>query len=220
MKKLYQQLGALCLTSAALFSVNANASGVNTYSVTITNATHGQVMTPALVIAHDSDFSLFSVGAAASAELAALAEDGNTQPLSDALAANPMVYAQAQGGLLLPGQSTTVMIQARKRDQISLAGMLASTNDAFYSVHNVSPKDRMMMRHALAYDAGSEANSESCAHIPGPPCGNPHMRNTDGAEGFVSIHAGIHNQGMEGYLDAASHDWRGPVAIVKIMKMD
>jgi len=61
----------------------------------------------------------------------------------------------------------------------------------------------------LAYDAGSEANTESCEHIPGPPCMNPEMRVTDGAEGFVYIHPGISG---EGDLTESGYDWRNPVA--------
>ena len=65
---------------------------------------------------------------------------------------------------------------------------------------------------ALAYDAGSEANTELCDFIPGPPCGN-HVKDSSEAEGYVFVHSGIHGIGD---IDAAMYDWRGPVANVVI----
>jgi hypothetical protein len=63
------------------------------------------------------------------------------------------------------------------------------------------------------YDAGSEANSEFCEFIPGPPCENPGVRDTANAEGYVHIHAGIHGIGD---LDASMFDWHNPVAEITI----
>jgi hypothetical protein len=55
----------------------------------------------------------------------------------------------------------------------------------------------------LAYDAGSEANTESCAHV---PCEVHDVRMTVGAEGVVQQHAGI-----RGDADIAiSRGWSGP----------
>jgi hypothetical protein len=68
----------------------------------------------------------------------------------------------------------------------------------------------------VAYDAGSEANTELCEHIPGPPCGNQ-ARMLTGAEGFVHVHRGIHGVGD---LNEAAMDWNNPVVKVVIEKMD
>ena len=67
--------------------------------------------------------------------------------------------------------------------------------------------------YAKAYDAGSEVHTESCDHIPGPPCGNPGNRLTEGAEGYVYPHSGIH--GGED-LDPFMWDWNNPVALITI----
>jgi hypothetical protein len=67
--------------------------------------------------------------------------------------------------------------------------------------------------YANAYDAGSEANAELCEHIPGPPCGNGGVRNIEGAEGYVHIHAGIHGIGD---LEPDKADWRNPVVEIRI----
>lgn len=62
------------------------------------------------------------------------------------------------------------------------------------------------------FDAGSEANTESCEHIPGPPCGSAGARVADGAEGHVALHGGILGVGD---LDPAEWDWRNPVLEVR-----
>jgi hypothetical protein len=68
---------------------------------------------------------------------------------------------------------------------------------------------------APAWDAGTEANTEDCHFIPGPPCGNRFVRDPDGAEGIVRIHSGIHGTGD---LNPAMLDWRNPVAMVSIAR--
>ncbi len=64
-----------------------------------------------------------------------------------------------------------------------------------------------------ALDAGSEANTERCHSIPGPPCGNVGNRHTDMAEGVVTLSKGILGTGD---LDPAVYGWTDPVAKVEI----
>ncbi len=66
---------------------------------------------------------------------------------------------------------------------------------------------------ARVFDAGSEADTESCAHIPGPPCGNPGVRVTDGAEGTIELDTGILGIGD---LDPATLDWTNPAISVTV----
>ena len=193
------------------------------YMVTITNLTYDQIISPPVVVVHDGRFRLFQPGQPAGSELAALAEDGMTGPLAGLLAVSPGVfdYAVAANGIP-PGGSVTVeaRVQGSAR-MLSLAGMLVSTNDAFAGLDGYAlpfglfNSSRATTVNAQAYDAGSETNTESCAHIPGPPCGSPGVRVTDGAEGFVHVHRGI--QGV-GELDAATKDWRNPVARISIQR--
>ncbi len=188
-----------------------------TFEVTITNLTRGQIISPPIVFSHTRHFSLFELGQPSSDALAMLAEDGATGPLESELLASPKVFsvAAATGGIP-PGQSVTVEINAGGPfGYISTAGMLVSTNDAFFAVRNLRvPFGFGKTSHvAEAYDAGSENNSESCEFIPGPPCGNGGVRDTDGAEGYVHIHAGIHGIGDLFPEDA---DWRNPVALVVV----
>ena len=100
---------------------------------------------------------------------------------------------------------------------MSLVGMLATTNDAFYALNGVAgPRQGTVTYYSVAWDAGSEANNEDCRVIPGPPCGKFFVRATDGAEGFVHVHSGIH--GVRD-LVPANHDWRNPVAKITIRRL-
>ncbi len=210
-------------TGALVIAAGLMASGpavADSFEVTITNVTRGQIISPPVVIVHDDGFELFQLGAPASAELAALAEDADTSGLEAALMADPSVEDFAVGSdVIVPGGTTTLHVSGSGQAKLlSAAGMLVTTNDAFFAV------DAMRLPNvgggplhldAEAYDAGSEANSENCDYIPGPPCGNPFMRDTDDAEGFVHVHAGIHGIAD---LVAAERDWRNPVAFVTVRR--
>ena len=189
------------------------------YLVTITNITQGQVITPPVVFSHDDTFQLFTLGEPALPELVVLAEDGGTGDLLDFLATSSGVYDfTAHSDVLPPGTSVTLDISTSSHlNQISAVGMLASTNDGFFAARGINlPAQRDRIVYAFAYDAGSETNSESCAYIPGPPCGNPNVRDTADAEGFVHIHGGIHGIGD---LDPATYDWRNPVVEIRIERV-
>lgn len=192
------------------------------YVVTITNLTYDQIISPPVVVLHDASVQLFEPGQPAIDELAALAEDGVTAPLAGLLSVVPGVadFAVAGGGIPPTGSISVEVRATGNAGLLSLAGMLISTNDAFVGVEsrplpNGAISSRGMTFYAVAYDAGSEANTESCAHIPGPPCGNGGVRVTEGAEGFVHVHRGIHGTGD---LDAAAKDWRNPVARITVTR--
>jgi hypothetical protein len=75
---------------------------------------------------------------------------------------------------------------------------------------------------ALAYDAGSDQNSEDCDYIPGPPCGNSLGHDPAASEAYVHVHAGVHGINPEGEvssLNPAEHDWNNPVAKIKIRRI-
>jgi len=64
-----------------------------------------------------------------------------------------------------------------------------------------------------ALDAGSEANTESCRDIPGPPCGSAGVRHPAMAEGVVTVSKGLTGSGD---VDAAVYGWADPVATVRL----
>ncbi len=209
---------ALTLALLAGGAAVAQAEGLSgaLYDVTITNLTRGQVLSPPVVVAHRNGFRVFEAGDAATPELAALAEDADSDDLIALLGTNPAVGDVNIGDdVIPPGASLTVTIEVRGRSRtVSVLGMLVTTNDAFFA-GTARVKGAGASFDAPAYDAGSEANTQSCDHIPGPPCGNPFVRVTEGAEGFISISPGIR---AAGDLDVALHDWRNPTARVVVSR--
>lgn len=192
-----------------------------TYEVTVTNLTRGQVFAPILAATHDGGAAFYELGAPASPELAELAEEGNGAPLRAVLDGLPSVYAtQVGSGPIPPGQSDTFEITSEPSKRlISLAGMLVQTNDAFLALDSellprVVGARRSRLAHAL--DAGSEFNCESCDFIPGPPCNSGGAHNPIPSEGYVYVSNGIHGGGN---LGPARYDWRGPVARVQIRRV-
>ena len=188
------------------------------YRITITNATAHQVITPPLIAIHNNHFSLFTVGATASNGLATLAETGDNTVLNAEISGERSVYSTIAGAdVIVYGQSASFDFSAPKKARISLAAMLATTNDGFAGLNSVELPKQSEHYYAFAYDAGSEMNNESCAYIPGPPCA-PDSGNsrTESGEGFISVHNGIHG-GSD--LNPKHLDWRGPVAVISIKRL-
>lgn len=187
--------------------------------VTITNLTANQIFSPAVVATHSGRFDgMFQPGEEASAELRQIAEDAVNAPMLELLANDPDVgdFGVLEGAIE-PGQSRTIVLRARGLDRyVSLAGMLVTTNDAFYGVSSARiPSFGSRGLHPVAYDAGTETNNEDCDFVPGPPCMNAGVPTPMG-EGFVHIHRGIHGIGD---LQAAVWDWNNPVAHVTIRRV-
>ncbi len=216
MKRIAWIAAAAVIAGGPAFADN-HKKGPRAYDVTITNITPGQTFTPILAATHKSGISFFRLGDEASPELAELAESGSTAGLEALLASAPdLVFDTAKtGGLLGPGASMTINIEARGQFvQLSLAGMLIPTNDSFVAVNNMRLPNRGGVYTAIAYDAGSEFNDELCDNIPGPYCGGAGLSPGSG-EGFVHVSSGIHGLAD---LDAGTFDWRNPVARVEIRR--
>ncbi len=215
------RLSLVMLLSGLLVASTALAAGNGrTYEVSVTNLTKKQIFTPPLLFSHEEGYQLFMIGEAASPELAEVAEGGATGALAALLGTRDDVFdIMAAGMPILPGQTVTFTVQIKgKAKYLSLVGMLASSNDAFYAFKGVkAPRGGMELLMLSAYDAGSEKNTELCDDLPGPPCDNgTNNRVTTDAEGFVHLHNGIHGIGG---LFAPNMDWNDPVAKVVIKKM-
>lgn len=212
---------AMLLTGISANIQADNRRAATEYEVTVTNLTKDQLLSPPVAATHGKTVAFFALGEPALDELVLVAEDGMGGPLADLLNTLPEVYeAMATTDPIPPGGSITLDIVSRGRfDRLSLAGMLVNTNDAFAAVDTVALprfRHRPVTYYASAYDAGSEENNENCDFIPGPACGGPNERDTDGAEGFVHVHNGVHGIGD---LDPAQYDWRNPVAKVVIERV-
>lgn len=193
------------------------------YDVTIENLTPAtmpgasQPFAPAVVASHNLHTRMFKVGTLASEELAQLAEDAVNGPLVESLSNNPLVYDVQQGdGVVFPGASSTIRIKARPGFlKVSVAAMLVNTNDAFAGVDGLLlPIHGSKTVYAYAYDAGSEKNTESMDHIPGPCCGSPHVRVPTSEP--IAVHGGITGVGD---LDPAVFGWQGPAAKITVTRV-
>nr|MDJ0842094.1 fasciclin domain-containing protein [Acidobacteriota bacterium] len=198
-----------------------------TYEVIVTNITKGQVYSPPLLVSHTYRVKPFELGGVASPGLKLMAEDGDASLLLDELfPSNDVLDLQIGDAPIGPGESVTYNLQASGRyNMVSVLGMFVSTNDTFFSATAEAPRDitELFKRASLtcpvnsatgnAYDAGTEYNSESCADIPGPPCGNPGVSPDEAGEGYIYISNGVHGKGD---LDASTYDFNNPAVLVKV----
>ncbi len=191
------------------------------YEVSITNITKGQTFTPILVATHRAEVRLFELGSEASPELEAVAETGDPAPLEALLdGLSGVGEVEIIGGLLAPGATATVEIDARGPfRRVSVVSMLIPTNDGFFALNGVEgPDGRETDAHVSpAYDAGTEVNEEVCTDIPGPQCGGSGDLDAGTDEnGVVHINAGIHGSAD---IEPAVYDWRNPVARIVIRRV-
>ncbi len=212
----------LSITLVAFGTALAKPHKGQIFSVTITNLTKKQVFSPPLVVSHQKSIQLYELGQPASDGIVAIAEGGNTAPLVAVLGTLDKVLDYAMGGgAIAPGESMTLRVQAHGRfNRISILSMLTSTNDAFVGVNSTSiPYFGTKSLNAVAYDAGSEKNTELCSDLPGKPCAmdSGNARVPAEAEGFIYVHNGIHGVGD---LFAPNMTWQNPVARVMIERMN
>ncbi len=241
MRKFVQPLttGILMLLVVLLLSSSSAlaAPHVRTYEVTITNlTTSGQWFTPPVVATHSRGVHIFQPRQAASFELKEIAENGNLDPLIAALSADPKVYevVVAVAGdppPLAPQGSVTFEISAADGAKfLSFASMLICTNDGFTGVDSLRlPRYRgqTVRSAAIAYDAGTEINTEDFADIV-PPC--PVLSGVESsdegsgtsdpalAEGRkIHRHRGI--AGIDDLLPEV-HGWSNPVVRIEVTRTD
>lgn len=136
-------------------------------TVSITNLTAGFHFTPRILVAHNlgaPNTPLFRSGTVASDELIAIAEGGNTDPLTttlntDTASQNNMTF----GGLVGPAStSADYTFDSGDFTHLSLLSMLIPTNDAFVGLSNweIPTTPGTYTININAYDSGSEANDE------------------------------------------------------------
>ncbi|NQY81044.1 MAG: hypothetical protein HRT47_12105 [Candidatus Caenarcaniphilales bacterium] len=224
MKKTNPYINLCFLIALAVLSVSSVSAA--SFEVKVTNLTQSQSFTPIIVSSQGRMINIFGAGEAASSEIEAVAEGGDTSSLQTLLEAEAgIIDVQTSEGLLAAGSSSTVTVNAPRRARyINLAAMLIPTNDAFIGLNNY-PAPRGLGNTATvylnAYDAGTEVNDELCSSIPGPGFTECTTNNTTpeptGTDvGFIHIHNGIHGVGD---LTEATRDWRGPVAKVEITRV-
>ncbi len=186
------------------------------YRITVLNISHNQPLSPPAIIMHDSDYSAWSIGDAASAGLERLAESGSPSAFMDE--ANGEISATtASASPIPPGDRAMVDISIDQNDEleITIVSMPVNTNDGFsgitgLSIGQLALGDTREMVLPI-YDAGTEFNSETSDTVPGPasaPTGG------DPGEGYnadretrnqVTRHPGVVTQ-ADGYADSTLNE--------------
>ena len=205
------------------------------YRVTIHNLTDGQPLTPPLAVTHRQAISIFQVGEPASFGVQQIAENGNLEPLIEALQTEKHAkdWRVTQGPTLppvLPGEMVYFDIDTeRGAKYLSFISMLICTNDGFTGTDSARlPRDvgSSVMMYANGYDAGTEVNTEDFADLV-PPCpaltGVESMDSGTGASNPALAEDGVihHHPGIQGDddLDPAIHGWTDPVAKIVIERI-
>lgn len=215
----YRIVACLGLATALATTAASQPAVAQNVEVKIVNITKDQVFSPVIAWSHRRSFTpFFDFGEAASDELRNIAENGDFSDLQTMLTGDPKVREIATTDFIPPGKQAMLTLDTRGgARQISLASMLVNTNDTFLALRSVGVPRFSDAFFSPGLDAGTEANNEGCAFIPGPACpedsGNAEA--AEGAEGYVFVQEGIHGVGD---LDPALQDWRNPVAYIEITR--
>jgi hypothetical protein len=219
-----------CLMTAGLLVTgcgNGSSAAKKTFGVTLTNVTHQQPMSPVAVALHMKSYRLFAIGSPASTGLERLAEGGDNALLLQEVNATAAVVAVTGGSAPIPpGGSETVMLEGKKGDCISLATMLVNTNDAFAAASCIDitalAEGEKMTVSIVAYDAGTEANSETASSVPGPAGGGEGYNAARDDRNFVAVHGGVitADDGLPTSALTEAHRWDNPVAVLTVTRLD
>jgi hypothetical protein len=192
------------------------------YTVTVTNLTYAQPLSPLAVILH-GDSKMWSIGETSSPALEVLAEGGdNTDFLADATA----LATGTSEGVILPGTASSVEINTTDRmaTNFTAATMLVNTNDAFsgltgIDISNMAINDKKSWRLNV-YDAGTELNTEATGTIPGPADGGIGYDATRDDVNFIGYHSGIVSQddGLSSSVLTQEHRFDNPAIKLTITR--
>ena len=203
------------------------------YQVTITNLTTGQPFSPAALVIHHSGWQALDLGQAATVGLEKLAEGGDNSDFIAAADTDSDVLSTASGqGVIAPGASEQLRVSVRliNDDDLSLSwiSMPVNTNDGLAGVigANLTGWDIGQSETYLAvtYDAGTEANTETAATVPGPASGGLGQgfnATRDDVRNAVYIHAGVVTaaDGLTTSTLRESQRWDNPIASVEVERL-
>jgi len=219
------------LTSLVIAGCGGSSANSNKmYRITLTNVTANQPLSPGTVILHKSGYHLWQAGKMASVALEKLAESGsNDDVLMEAGSDTQVLISKSGAGVIPPGSSQTIDLKINDTNniKITVAAMLVNTNDAFAGqvsskIANLAWGESFNM-DVPAWDAGTEANTESAGTIPGPADGGEGFNaSRTGDVDFVAIHQGVvsHADGFTSSVLNESHRFDNPVALLHVERID
>ena len=203
-----------------------NSSTAASYEMTIINLTNAQPISSMAVILHTSGYSIGTLGASASVALEKLAEGGNNSMLLSEANTHTSVLTSVSGkGILTPSASETITTSVSDNTglQVSMAGMLINTNDGFvamfgFDISGLAIGDSQTV-FLPAFDAGTEANTETTASLPSQGGIGFDVARND--VDFISMHRGVitADDGLTTSALNASHRFDNPVVKVIIRRI-
>lgn len=227
-----RSLGLAGLVTLVVACSSDNNSSVDTpdtsFDVTLSNLTAGQPMSPVAIVVASNDASVMEVGQAASTSIEYIAEGGDNSFLLNDFSSTALVTTSGVGPIP-PGGSETVSItvtgSATADAVLSMVTMLVNTNDALVAAQNIAlgtlgVGDTITI-NTIAYDAGTELDTESAGTMPGP---------ADGGEGFNAVrdddnsailaHPGVitSDDGLSTSVLSGIHRWDNPVGRIVITR--
>ncbi len=196
---------------------------MRSFSIELKNTTHGQPLSPPAMLIHEMGTSFWSIGDTASSGLEMLAESGSP---ADFISENTSLAELSGTEVLMPGQSASFDLDVMESSSLSftLATMLVNTNDAFAGVTDWSIAELAMgdSKTVLApiYDAGTEANSETAASVPGPAAGGEGFNAARSDVDFVARHPGVvtMDDGLESSALTQAHRFDNGAVLIRITR--
>jgi len=163
-------------------------------------------------------------------QVAHAAKNGDIMPLVTASdSAGATTVANPAAGLLAPGETTTAIVNtnnATANTQLSVVAMLLPTNDGFLALNSLTvPTLPGTYTYNLnAYDAGTEANTESADTVPGPAASGlaeGFNADRDDVRNAVYVHPGVVTQddGLNTSTLGGNQRWDNPIARVQIERV-
>jgi hypothetical protein len=192
------------------------------YSITLTNLTYAQPLSPIAIALH-GDAKMWQVGQAASVALEKLAEGGDNTDLI-ALASN--MATTTSEGPVPPGASVTLDITTTEPSAtyLTVATMLVNTNDAFSGLTGIDISTLTLNQQKSwqlnVYDAGTEQNNEAIGTIPGPADGGVGYDATRNDIDLVSYHSGVvsKDDGLSSSVLTQAHRFDNPAVKLTITR--
>ncbi len=221
--------------SSSESSMSSSSTGMMSvkYSVTITNLTAGQPLSPTALLLHKPGYHAFTIGEPASVELEYIAEGGNPDPLLEDLATRTSTYVTTRPDEgIAPGGSTNLVLETMLHNEeqawieLSALSMLGNTNDGFTGINALKlgqlAVGESMTLDSISYDAGTEQNSETDTTVPGPAAGGEGFNaGRDDPVNLVAMHSGVltRDDGNSGSTLTSLHRWDNPVARITITRL-
>lgn len=193
------------------------------FTITTTNLTNAQPMSPIGVALH-TEGQFFTVGETASAELETLAEGGDNSGL---LGLSVVNASTASEGPLPPGSSVELRVttETLEGQKLSIISMMVNTNDGFTGLNSLDVSSMAVgdskSYTTVAYDAGTEANSEAKGTIPGPAdMGEGFNAARDDIINLVAMHQGVvgEEDGLRNSILTSAHKFDNPLLALTITR--